>query len=173
LAGNRRLPFEEAFMRPALAVTSVLWPLTAQRFRVRCWRANCSAMKGRVHRRVYTDHESSPPLRRHRSVSTHHSLLTPATSPPVALHSYPPNRNRQGTHDVLLVSEPWADTCNPQLTPTGIPLPLAAPFNSVFIGNGRAGLRSPASPRRDEAFNVHGSLLPRIAGAAQFKMRRP
>ena len=137
MAGNRRLPFEEAFMRPALAVTSALWPLTAQRFRVRCWRANCSAMKGRVHRRVYTDHESSPPLRRHRSVSTHQRLLTPATSPPVALHSYPPSRNQQGTHDVLLVSEPWADTCNPQLTPTGIPFPWPRP--SILYSSGMDG----------------------------------
>ena len=32
-------------MRLALAVTTVLWLLTARRFRVRCWRANCSATK--------------------------------------------------------------------------------------------------------------------------------
>ena len=32
-------------MRLALAVTTVLWPLTAQRFRALCWRANCSATK--------------------------------------------------------------------------------------------------------------------------------
>ena len=32
-------------MRPALAATTVSWPLTARRFRARYWRANCSVTK--------------------------------------------------------------------------------------------------------------------------------
>ena len=43
-------------MRRVLAVINDLWPLTAQRFRPRCWRANCSATKEAPSRARDTNH---------------------------------------------------------------------------------------------------------------------